>query len=480
MNKKESIILGVILIIAFFLRIQDVGAPLADYHSSHQASTVAVARNYVQSGIDLLYPRHDDSYNYQYNQHNPERYSFMEFPLYSAVVAFIGQFFPWVSLHVIARIVTIVASLGIIGMLYYLTTREYGLLAGASASLLYSVFPFFVFFSRIALSDTFAVFLFFLSIIVLYVQIKHTISASWSLAFFILSLVFYSLALLVRPAFMLFFFVPLYLFYRIFKLEALRSIRTYLFFGLSMIPILLWQVHVSQYQEGVTFSYFLVTVPAEFAMNDYLVPIEGFLSSLLFERITTSIFGGYMVVFFILGLFRKTKRTFFHWFLPGCAAYLLLFQGKHLGYEYYQTLLLAPLALATGIGISFTLTSKKTWQSFIVLPVIMLLAIVSYVLSNQHVRNYYQVSDETLQYARVIRTITQSDDRIVTDTDGNTTLLFLSKRSGSSTAYTSLEELKKQDFAYLATSKQDVINRLKEDVPDQIVFTNNRFALIQL
>ena len=71
MKKLDFILLGVLLIIAFAVRLYKIDAPLADFHSWRQADTAAVGRNLERAGFNLFMPTYDDLSNLQSGIDNP-------------------------------------------------------------------------------------------------------------------------------------------------------------------------------------------------------------------------------------------------------------------------------------------------------------------------------------------------------------------------------------------------------------------------
>ena len=58
--RNEYIILSIILLFGLAVRLYKINNPVADWHSWRQADTASVSRNFVKSGINLLYPTYDD------------------------------------------------------------------------------------------------------------------------------------------------------------------------------------------------------------------------------------------------------------------------------------------------------------------------------------------------------------------------------------------------------------------------------------
>lgn len=84
MNKQTiTIVLFLILILAFGLRLYKINNPVADWHSFRQADTASVTRNFVNEGINLMMPRYDDLSNIQSGKDNPQGWRMVEFPVYN-------------------------------------------------------------------------------------------------------------------------------------------------------------------------------------------------------------------------------------------------------------------------------------------------------------------------------------------------------------------------------------------------------------
>ncbi|MBP9759174.1 hypothetical protein KBD45_05760, partial [Candidatus Dojkabacteria bacterium] len=58
--KSEYFLLSLLLIVGFIVRLYKIDNPVADWHSWRQADTSAVSRNFINDGINTLYPTYDD------------------------------------------------------------------------------------------------------------------------------------------------------------------------------------------------------------------------------------------------------------------------------------------------------------------------------------------------------------------------------------------------------------------------------------
>jgi hypothetical protein len=200
-EKKDWLIIFLILILALILRLYKIDIPLADFHSWRQADTAAVARNFLRFGFDLIHPRFDDLSNIQSGQENPQGYRMVEFPLYNALFAFLYKVLPIFPLEIFGRLLSILFALIIIIILYYLTFKEINRVAAFFSAFTFSIMPFFVFYTRIVLPEPMALGLGMLSIFFLY-QFTQTKNKNLMIFFYLSSTLFFSLSILVKPTMM--------------------------------------------------------------------------------------------------------------------------------------------------------------------------------------------------------------------------------------------------------------------------------------
>ena len=256
-NKLDALLLFFIIVAAFVLRLYKINTPLADFHSWRQVDTAAVARNFVRDGFDLLHPKYDDISASSTGADNPQGYRLVEFPLYNAVFAILYKYFPVMPLEQWGRLTSILFSLLIIAVIYYLCLKEISRLSAIVSSLVYAVFPFFVFFSRTVLPETMATALALLAVFFLHLRLslKNTIL---SILLYIISLIFFSLALLIKPT-TVFFGIPLfYLFIRKYRWSSFKHIDIVIYFLLAAVPVYLWRNYIKAYPQGIPPSEWLI------------------------------------------------------------------------------------------------------------------------------------------------------------------------------------------------------------------------------
>lgn len=463
MKKNDWIILGVILLIGLIFRLYQIDSPLADLHSWRQADTAAVARNFVYDGFNLFVPRYDDLSNVQSGHENPQGYRFVEFPLYNALFALLYTILPFWPVEIWGRLVNIFFSLGIIAIIYYLGTKEENRTVGIAAASFYAIFPFFVFMSRMVLPETTALGFTFLSLFLLYLWKEKNTAPRTNMLLFGGSLVSFACALLIKPTTIFYGLSLAFLFLRKYPFaQLIKRWEPYVFFLLAAVPLILWRLYIKQYPEGIPGSQWLfwATNTPQGLQSVFMKP--PFFRWIFFERINNIIFGGFATAFFLIGIVYKPKKYFFLSLLASAVCYLLVFQGGNVQHEYYQTLILPPLALFAGKGISALLSEKKIFPPWISLPVVAGMLVFSFFFSYFVVRDYYGYPKGLIRIASVITENTSRSDRVVTDSMGDTTLLYLSDRRGSPVKYKDLPELTALGYTHFITYNGETIQKTKE------------------
>src|SRR4030081_3496478 len=134
--------LALIIILAFIVRLYKIDNPIADWHSWRQADTAAVARNFFKLGYNPFVPIYDDmSAVSQIGKVNPNRYRFVEFPIYESLVYFTYLLNGGVD-EKLARLVSIAFSLGSIVFIYLISKEFFDKQTALLAALLFGILPY--------------------------------------------------------------------------------------------------------------------------------------------------------------------------------------------------------------------------------------------------------------------------------------------------------------------------------------------------
>ena len=476
---RDFLILSAILLLAFVFRLYKINTPLADLHSWRQADTAAVARNFVKDGTNLFQPRYDDLSGRESGKENPQGYRMVEFPLYNAIFALIYKLAPVISIEVYGRLTTVIFSLLIIGIIYYLLFKESGGLAAVVASLTYAIYPFFVFFSRVVLPETTALAFAMISILFLYFSNEKKIMPIKESIYITASFIFFALAILIKPTVIFYSITLLYLFFQKYHFKFFKKIDFYLYFIAAFLPFALWRLYIRNFPEGIPVSDWLITSVNTYQGLKNIFFRPAFFRWIFFERINNIIFGGYLTLFFVLGVLKKNQKIFLHTFLLSNLIYLFTFQGGNVQHEYYQTLLLPTLTIFVGLGVQLFFQIKKNLLSpMFSIPIVIALFILSFYFSFYRVRDYYNYPQDLTQIAKIIKSLSKSSDKIVTDTTGDSTLLYLTDRKGAPSLYKDPPTLQALGYNYMIIFNKDYAKELKGSFTP--VFENDKFIMFKL
>jgi len=356
---------------------------------------------------------------------------------------------------------------------------ESGRLAAFFGSLSYAILPFFVFFSRVILPETTAMGYTLLAIFFFYHNVEKKHNGIISFISYVLSVVFFAGALLIKPTIIFYLFPILILFYRKYKFNMLKRYDFYLYFIIAILPLFLWRSYIKNFPEGIPASDWLFTsVNTSQGLKSILFR-PSFFRWIFYERINNIILGGYLTVFFILGIIFKHKKYFLFSFIISALAYIFTFQGGNLQHEYYQTLILPVLSIFIGLGVGGLFNNKREFVGhFFLYLFAFVVFIFSFYFSYSNVINYYGFSQELVQEANIIRSLTDPEDKIVTDRTGDTTLLYLSNRRGAPAIFKDPTDLKNLGYKYLITSNEGQIKTMKASATT--IFENEKFTLFKL
>lgn len=477
MKKIDYIIFAAIAIIAIILRLYKIDAPLSDYHSWRQADTSAVSRNFVRDGISLLQPKYDDLSSLQTGSENTYGLRMVEFPIYNLLSAFLSMSFPAVAIEVSGRLVSIIFSIITLYVVYYLAKNEIGLFGATFAGITYATLPFMVFFSRVVLPETTAVGFAMLSILFLYKGLKKN-KVDWYQ--FLLSILFFSLAVLTKPTAIFYIITIGVLLIAHFRHDVVRVPFGYMFAVLSLLPFLFWRIYITNFPEGIPANSWLFTTVNTFEGPKNIFFRPAFFRWIFMERIGSFILGIYGTVFLAISALTKYKTVLIPSLGISSLAYLLTFQGGNVQHEYYQTIIFPAIALLVGAGASQIINLPNTKHNkFFSVPVVFVLLIFMIVFSYYKVKDYYTYPQDLNQIADLIKLYTEKTDKIVTDRSGDTTLLYLADRKGAPAIYKSTQELQNLGYSYIVTANKESANKIKSEGYKPLV-ENDLVTIFQL
>jgi hypothetical protein len=141
----------------------------------------------------------------------------------------------------------------------------------------------------------------------------------------------------------------------------------YLYFIAAIAPFILWRMWISHFPEGIPGFEWLITSVNTYEGQKVIFFRPAFFRWIFHERILLLIMGGYAVIFPILGMLEKSKKTFLPPLIMAAAImYLFVFQGGNVQHDYYQTVILPALALMGGIGIARLLSKQAHDRALVI------------------------------------------------------------------------------------------------------------------
>ena len=468
--------LGLILIAAFQVRTYRLERPLADWHAWRQADTAAVSRNFVKEGFTVLEPKYDDmSPVSEESLPNPGRFRYVEFPFYNLIVSAL-----WLGTGIsepVARIVSIVFSLGAIVFLFLLTREFSNNLFALVASAIFAFLPFNIYYSTVIMPEPMLLFTMLGSLYFFKLWIDgNTLVKDLILGF--LAILFFAVALLLKPT-SAFLLLPIfYLAYTKYGLNFIKSAKVGIFLIISPLPFLAWRVISLAHPEGIPrWLWLLNTSGIRFKGAFFYWIVQDRLGRLI---LTLPGFG-----LFILGLVSKPfkkENLFFYMFLASMLAYVVVFAQGNVTHDYYQVPLLPILSIFVAKGVYFLVTfGKNLIQKGAGVLLALFLLILMFGLGWREVRDLFNINDQKIVEAgEVANLILPKDAKVIAPYGGNTVFLYYTQRPGWAIGLLPIPEMREK----LGATHYVTVN-FNSEAADlaaayKTLYSNNRFVIIDL
>ena len=417
---NQYFFLGVILSIAFLVRAYKIDSPIADWHSWRQADTAAVTRNFVKEGFKPLYPKFDDMSGI--SEHpipNPNRFRFVEFPIYNIATLPLYLFFGIADKY--SRLVSVLFSIGSIVFLYLICKRYLGICVALLIAVLYSLLPFNIFFSRTTLPEP--TFLFFALGMMYFVDKwiweKRVIWGIWGI-------LFTAIAFLMKP-WAIFFTPPLV--YSLLVRFGIRKVpKKFIFFAVfSILPFIFWRLWILQQPEGIPASSWLLN-------SDNIRFRPAFWWWLVSERLGREMLGATGLALFIIGLLVKPKNGnyFFHVWILSLFLYLAIFATGNIRHNYYQYILVPVVTVFFTSGFLYLIKGSRDFLPRIWINLIaIILLLLSFYFSWMQVKEFYKINNpDIIAVGQLADRILPEDALIVAPYNGDTAFLYQTNRPG--------------------------------------------------
>ena len=469
MHKVKKYLLVGIIVLATLIRMYKINTPLGDWHSFRQADTASVTREYIKNGIDLFHPKYHDISNIQSGKFNPQGYRMVEFPIVNALIALIynlsGTSIP---IHIFSRIFSIVFSLGSIIVLHQITANFLGRSRALAASLLFSIMPYNIYYSRVILPE---VYLLFFSLLSMFLFIRYLKTQQ----LFILSLfVFFSaISLLIKPT-AIFFLLPLiYLIWEKSPKEIFK-IKWIFTSALIILPLILWRIWISNFAEGIP-SF-------EWLLNGNNIRFTGaFFHWIFADRIGKLILGTWGTVFLIMGIGVKQKTNFFHIWGLSMLSYLFIFATGNVQHDYYQILLTPIIAVFSSLGLEWLLSVINKDLSSIRLRLLSICVLFfSLAFSWYHIRDFYNINNwAMIRAGEAVEAATEPEALIIAPYMGDTAFLYQTNRKGWPIGGNIVEKFSQGADYYVSLSEDEELKTLMLAC-SRIVNKTTEFTIIDL
>lgn len=456
MKKLEILIFLIIIIGGFLIRLYRFDAPVADWHSWRQVDTSSVSRNFVESGFDVLHPKFHDLSNVQSrNYDNPEGYRFVEFPIYNVLQA--GGFiaFNTISLEEWGRLITITSSI-IASIFLFGILKRYGNTQIAFLGLFfYSFLPFNIFWSRTILPDQTAITatlggVYFFDLYRDWADRKNL----KKIIYLALSILFIGSALLLKP-FVIFFMIPItFIAWNKWGSKIFKRLDLWVITLFSILPFVFWRLWMSQYPEGIPQNAWL--------FNEGGIRFKGaFFHWIFAQRIGELILGMWGLVLLTLGIIIKKRNFFYLSFLVSSLLYLLVIARGNVQHSYYQILIMPTIVVYLALGSNFLINPPKEYISRrISRTVFVVCTIFALAFSWFNVRDYYNINNPSILVAgAAVDRLVPKDAKVVAPLEGDTTLLYYTKRKGWASFSKPLPQLIRMGASYLV-----LVNPKEEDL----------------
>ena len=456
-----------IAIVSIALRLYKITAPVADWHSWRQSDTAAVARNYMQFGIDPLHPRYDDLSNIQSGFDNPQGYRMVEFPLYQVIGAYIGNALPIISIEVILRILTIIASTLTGLALGILILRRVGTIAGIATSFVYAILPYSMYYGRTILPDPHAVMWAVGSLLCMDIGMT-VMKRKW--IYIVLGALMASLAILIKPVagFLLLPIIGL-------VLSDKKKFGTLLLYAaIAIVPFLLWRQWILKYPEGIAVYAWL--------FNANNIRFKGAWFNWLFaERIAKLMLGYWGMILFGFGLvapIKKEHKGILFWFIVGSLAYMIILAAGNVQHDYYQIIILPVISILIGIGIEH-MWKLKTISSKLVLGISVIFMCM---FSWYTIRTYYWINrPEIVEAGQMANKLLPKDAKVIAPYNGDTTFLYQTGRQGWPLGFEIDKKIQMGATHYVTVSPTDADLETRDLAKMYTVLVrNDKYAIIDL
>lgn len=475
----EYLLLFAVLAGGFGVRLYKINNPIADWHSWRQADTASVSRMYVKNGIDLLRPRYHDISSIQTGIFNPNGYRMVELPVYNALNAILTNNFHSVSLEVWARLLTIFTALTTAFFLYLIGKNIGGKWLGILSAFFYLFIPYNIYFTRVILPDPMGV---TFAVISVWAFLKF--SEKEKNLFLLISAIFFSLAMLIKPYLGFYIFPIIYLAVKKYGIKNILKnrkiwIKAFVFSLIAFAPFFAYRIWESRFPEGIPFY--------QWAFNGNGIRFKPSFWYWIFGiRLSHLILGGLGVIPFVFGILNtKVKNLLSHYLLLGVMFYVTVVATANVMHDYYQILIIPAVALGLAAGSVF-LWQQNIFNKLISRSVLLVSVLVMLITGWTLIKEDYKINHpEILEAGKEADKILPKDAIVVAPYNGDTAFLYATNRIGWPAVDDSIDNIIKKGAGYYISvdlGSSDTVNFSKMfktvEKTDKFIILNLRERLV--
>jgi hypothetical protein len=306
------------------------------------------------------------------------------------------------------------------------------------------------------------------------IQVSETVSFKKRINL-LLSAVFLSVAVLVKP-FALFFALPhLAILFRSLAKKELNFVDILVYAAVSLIPFGLWRKHIAAYPAGIPASDWLLN-------NNGIRFRPAWFRWLFGERLGKLILGSWGTTLLVLGIVAKpTKEGITYWLWGiGTVLYFAVVAGGNVQHDYYQAIVMPFLCifLAKGTVLLMSLT-RSVYSRFLTLIMTVFIIIFTIGMSWYDIKGYYQINNYSMVEAGIaVDRLTPKDAKVIAPYNGDTAFLYQTKRSGWPIGYDIEKKMAEGATYYVSTSYDDEARTLEKKYT--VVEKNDKYIIIKL
>ena len=442
MKKLEFIALCAILVLAFAVRLYKIQRPIADWHSWRQADTAAVARNFIKESFNPFIPKFDDMSSQANGLDNPNRYRFVEFPVYNSLIAAVWSV---TGINITyARLTTVVITLSSTLLLYFLVKHFSQWQTAALASFFFAFLPYNIFYSSAILPGPLMV----LGILGLYFFFIKWLENDNNWWWGIVSIFFANLAILTWPIALFFMLPVVYLASDKYGLNILKKLNLWIFALFTLLPFVVWRIWMIQFPQGIPNWQFL--------LNEGNIRFKGaFFRWMIAERIGKLILtvGGFSLL--ILGILKKPqKEKLFYWFwFISCAIYFIVFASGNVRHDYYQIPFIPIAAIFMAIGTKLLFNLPIQLFNRLMGPIVaIVLILLTFAFGFYEIRGFYWINKpQIVEAGKAVDRLIPKEATIIAPYNGDAAFLYQTNRHGYPIVDRPLEQFIDQGTKYLVS-----------------------------